>query len=176
MITQWLKINGVRHLYATGHREEHGKLMQKVTTDTYRYLNAKQADVQMWVSQETDAKGVDLVFDCVGSSQSLEDAIMCVRPGGQIVIVANPKDGVELSKDIYWKILRKQIRITGTWNSSFIHDEMDDWHMVLKYCANDKLKLREMVTHELPFDELVKGLAVMKEKKEYRNKVMIVQE
>lgn len=176
LIAEWLHINGAKNVYATGHSEEHGKLMQEVTSLTYQYQNAKQTDVKAWVSRETDEKGVDVVFDCVGSSQSLEDAIMCVRPGGQVVIVANPKGDVELSKDIYWKILRKQIRFTGTWNSSFVHEDTDDWNMVLKHCAKGELKLREMVTHELPFDELQKGLAVMREKSEYRNKVMVVRE
>jgi len=174
IITEWLKINGVEYVYATGHSEEHGKLMQEVTTTAYQYQNAKQLDAKTWIGQETDEKGVDVVFDCVGTAQSLEDAIMCVRPGGQIVIVANPKGSVELSKDVYWKILRKQIRMTGTWNSSFTHEETDDWHTVLKKCAEGDLNLKDTITHKLPFDELHKGLCIMKDKTEYRNKVMVV--
>lgn len=174
IITEWLKIYGVQKVFATGHSEDHGKLMQKVADANYKYCNAKETNVPEWVADVTSDKGTDVVFDCVGTSQSLTDAIACVRPGGQIVIVANPKDGVELPKDIYWKILRKQIRVTGTWNSSFTHDIADDWHTVLEKTAAGELKLQELISHKFPFERLTDGLDVMREKKEYRNKVMIV--
>lgn len=75
--------------------------------------------------------------------------------------------------DCNWKILRKQIRVTGTWNSSFTHSDTDDWHMVVQACSEGVLHLKELITHELAFDELHKGLDIMKDKTEYRNKVMI---
>lgn len=34
--------------------------------------------------------GVDVVFDCVGSSQSISEALSVVRPGGRIVLVGMP--------------------------------------------------------------------------------------
>ena len=73
----------------------------------------------------------------------------------------------------YWKILRRQIRITGTWNSTFTHSNQDDWHTVLKACEEGILHLKELITHDLPFDQLHQGLEIMRSGKEYRNKVMI---
>lgn len=174
IITQWLKIYGVSKVFATGHSEDHGKLMQKVADANYKYCNAKETNVPEWVADVTSDKGTDVVFDCVGTSQSLEDAIACVRPGGQIIIVANPKGDVALSKDIYWKILRKQIRVSGTWNSSFTHESTDDWHMVLEKVVSGELRLQELISHRFAFERLSDGLEVMREKKEYRNKIMIV--
>ena len=101
-------------------------------------------------------------------------ALSIIKPAGQAVLVGNPKGDVPMDKNTYWKILRKQIRLTGTWNSSFTHSDEDDWHMVLQECANGKLHLEELITHSLPFDSLHQGLEIMKDKKEYRNKVMIV--
>ena len=43
-----------------------------------------------------------------------------------------------LEKDFYWKLLRKQLQIYGTWNSSFgIND--NDWTQVLYWLENEKL-------------------------------------
>ena len=79
-----------------------------------------------------------------------------------------------MNKDAFWKVLRHQIRLTGTWNSTFTHEENDDWYMVLEACGKGQLKLKELITHKLPFDKLEDGLSIMRDGKEYRNKVMIV--
>lgn len=46
--------------------------------------------------------------------------------------------------------------------------------MVLEACGKGKLKLKELITHKFPFDKFEDGLGIMREGKEYRNKVMIV--
>ena len=164
VIAQWLHIMGVKSLIATGHSDKHGEAMKRLASDSYEYVDA---------SNKPEDLSVDVVVDCVATSESLVDALNCVKAGGQIVVVGNPKGDIAIDKNSYWKILRKQIRLTGTWNSSFTHSDDDDWHNVLRACAAGELHLKELITHELSFDELHKGLAIMKDKTEYRNKVMI---
>lgn len=184
IIAQWLHIYGIKTVIATGHSDRHGEVMKSVTPDDYVYVDATSArdvdtgmDAAGSVCEQildlTGGIGVDAVLDCVATSGSLKDALDCVKPSGQIVVVGNPKGDVAVDKNTYWKILRKQIRLTGTWNSSFTHDNEDDWHTVLEACADGKLVLRDLITHPLGFDELHKGLDVMRNKSEYRNKVMI---
>jgi L-iditol 2-dehydrogenase len=142
-------------------------------TDDAGQSPASSAD---WILQQTGGLGADVVIDCVATPSSLADALLAVCPGGQILEVGNPKGDMNLSRDIYWKLLRKQIRLTGTWNSSYTREDTDDWHTTLGYCADGRLKLEELVTHRLPFDELEKGLRMMRGRTEYHNKVMIVRE
>lgn len=176
IIAQWLHIYGVKTVIATGHSGKHGEIMKQVASDTYIYLDASSTSkksIADEVLQLTNDLGVDAVLDCVATSDSLIDALACVRAGGQIVVVGNPKGDIEIDKNSYWKILRKQIRLTGTWNSSFTHSRDDDWNTVLQESANGNLHLKELITHELSFDQLHHGLEIMKNKSEYRNKVMI---
>lgn len=187
IIAQWLHILGVKTVIATGHSDRHGQVMQEVASADYIYVDARNhqsivddvataQNAQSLVDkimELTDGAGVDAVLDCVANSESLSDALTIVKPAGQVVLVGNPKGDVPMDKNTYWKILRKQIHLTGTWNSSFTHSAEDDWHMVLAECAKGNLRLKELITHSLPFDELHQGLAIMKDKKEYRNKVMI---
>lgn len=174
IIAQWLHIFGIKTVIATGHSDRHGEVMKQVASAEYVYLDANREGVVEQVMALTDGAGVDAVLDCVANAESLADALSCVKPAGQVVLVGNPKDNVPMDKNTYWKILRKQIRLTGTWNSSFTHSIEDDWNMVLRECANGSLHLEELITHSLPFDELQQGLRIMKDKSEYRNKVMIV--
>ena len=178
IIAQWLHINGIQTVIATGHNDKHGDVMKAVASEDYIYIDANgmSESAGEWILDITGGIGVDAVLDCVATSDSLKDALECVKSGGQIVVVGNPKDDVSLDKNTYWKILRKQIRLTGTWNSSFTHDMNDDWHEAIKACARENLHLKELITHQLFFDDLHHGLDVMRNKSEYRNKVMICRE
>lgn len=71
-------------------------------------------------------------------------------PGGRVMLVGNPASDMTLPKAVYWKILRNQLTVFGTWNSSFTHSPENDWYYVLD-----------------------RGLFMMKEKKEEYGKVMI---
>lgn len=192
IITQWLHIMGVKKVYAIGHHPEHGEAMKQAASEEYEYFNdvrdtveqseheraddAKETFVNAtdWLMNRTDGKGVTIAIDCVGSSEVLSACLNCVRPGGQVLSVGNPRGDMELEKAVYWKILRNQIRLTGTWNSSFTHAQEDDWHQVIQATCEGRLKLSELITHRLPFEELEKGLLIARDKTEYRNKMMIL--
>lgn len=45
-----------------------------------------------------------------------------------------------LDKQVYWKILRNQLTVTGTWNSSFTGEVTDDWHMVVYLLKEKKIE------------------------------------
>jgi L-iditol 2-dehydrogenase len=195
LIAEWLSVMGVPKVYATGHSEQHGALMKSVTGGAYEYLkvgrgacdgqqsgdapagtDGQLSETAEWILQQTGGSGADAVIDCVATSSSLSDALLSVRAGGQILEVGNPKGDMVLPKDVYWKLLRKQIRLTGTWNSTFTQEDMDDWHTTVDCCADGRLKLKELITHRLPFEELEKGLYLMRDRTEYHNKVMIVKD
>lgn len=173
IIVQWMSYYGIKNVIVTGHQREAGNMMMRTVDSGYRYQLAQDIDVPEWVQAETDGQGSDIIIDCVGTSQSISDSIRSVRPGGQILEVGNPSADICLPKDVYWQILRKQVMLKGTWNSSFLHEESDDWNMTVQACCSEKLHLSGLITHELQFEELHRGLEIMKEKREYRNKVMI---
>lgn len=165
LITQWLSSMGVEKLIAIGHHDEQKLLMMQNANLGYEYV-----DDDAFVLVENK---YDLVIDCIGSSASLKKSLMAATQGGQLLIVGNPSADVAIDRDIYWKLLRKQLRITGTWNSSFTHDAEDDWHQVAEHVVKGDLKLKNLITHNFAFEELEKGLEIMRDKKEFYNKIMI---
>lgn len=174
LIVQWLAALGIERVYATGHHQKYGELMKEVGKYTYAYCDAHNLNVKKWLMDETGETGVDLVIDCAGFSQTLTEALNVVNPGGQILVVGNPHADMLLPKESYWKLLRNQIIITGSWNSTFNHRKDDDWHKVLEACKEGKIELKKMISHRLPFSDLEKGLDIMYKKTEYRTKIMIV--
>lgn len=183
LIVQWLHILGIRDVFAVGHNQGHGEMMRKVVSGDFKYKNIGRSQCRdelhttneevLWILECTKGEGAQIVIDCIGSSESLKNCLDSVKIGGQVLAVGNPKGDISLDKDTYWKILRKQIRITGTWNSTFLHTEEDDWHTAIQACSTGELKLAELITHCMPFDKLKQGLDIARGHEEYHNKIMI---
>ena len=101
---------------------------------------------------------------------------------------------MKLDRDTYWKILRNQLTINGTWNSSFLQggevytsdeegaetgDEEgaetgDDWHYVLHRLEQGRIKPGQLITHRLGIDDLERGFHIMRDKTEDYCKIMMV--
>ena len=175
LILQWLNIRGYRNVICTGHHAEAEKILQRNDWNKADYAVTNDIrETVSFIQKHTDDQGVDIVIDCIGSSSSLTDALNAAAPGGQVLIVANPQGDLQLDKMSYWQILRKQIHMIGTWNSSFDPEaESDDWREVLSACREGKLHPEWLISHRFSFDELPKGLDVMRDKEQYHVKVMI---
>ncbi|WP_294431702.1 galactitol-1-phosphate 5-dehydrogenase [uncultured Treponema sp.] len=118
----------------------------------------------------------DIVIEGTGASIIIEKALnACIRHG-TVVFMGNPVDDVHISKKIFWQILRKELIINGTWNSSFGIDGKNDWADIFSLIKNKKLNLEKLITHKLKLEELLDGILLMKNKNELSNKVMVVYE
>lgn len=117
---------------------------------------------------------VDVFFECVGRNETVIEALNAIKPGGRVQLVGNPYGNMDFQKDIYWKILRKQLTVIGTWNSSFTHDENDDWHYVLRMLSEGRIRPEKIITHRFPFEDgkLLQGFELMRDKSEPYIKVM----
>lgn len=114
----------------------------------------------------------DCVIEAVGSGAALEESLLLTAPGGRLVLLGNPDGPRTLSQDLYWRILRKQLTLTGTWNSSY-GGESSDWETAVSAMAGGKLKAEAAASHVLGSGELVKGLRIMREKSEPYCKIVV---
>lgn len=175
LVAQWLHALHIEKVLAVGHRQEPGILMHKTASQDYLYRMEEEGNVREWICEITGGQGVDIAIDCAGSLITVANCLESVRPGGQVLLVGNPQGEMALSKESYWKILRKQLRLTGTWNSSFVHQAWDDWHEAVRHMEAKSLQPEWLITHTLDFGDLSKGLRIMRGHVEYYNKIMILE-
>lgn len=171
LMIQWLNAMGVKNLYAVGTREEQRSLLAGFAECTF--CNSREKDPVDFIREQTSGTGVDIVFECAGVKNSINCAVSSVRAGGQVVFVGNPAGDIEFEKQIYWKILRQQLTIYGTWNSSFTKEEDDDWNTTVRAVEEGKIRPSAQITQRFSFDMLQKGLEVMQDKEVFTNKVMV---
>ena len=89
-----------------------------------------------------------------------------------MVLMGNPAGEVTMSQNTYWQILRKELCINGTWNSSY-NDVVNDWHESIKAMADGKLNVKALITHKFPLSECNTAFEMMKNKTEFYNKVIL---
>ena len=125
-------------------------------------------------SLETSDPAFDTVFEAVGTNQAMSQAILATRPGGRVVAVGNPHGDFALSKDTYWKILRRQISLVGTWNSTFKGDTDDDWKDVAALMAEGNIPFEKLITKTFTLDEYKEAFDFLRDKSRPKSRGMFV--
>lgn len=111
------------------------------------------------------------VIEAVGTPAAVEAAVNLTAPGGILVLMGNPTGDIPLNQEVYWRILRKQLTLTGSWNSSFWGED-SDWNTALEALADHRLLAAPLITHTLKPGELARGLDIMRNRLEPYCKIM----
>lgn len=180
-ITMFLRSEGFNDIIVIGNKEYQKQRALKLGIDEGLYFDGRSDRLILDIN---NTGGADITFECVGKSGTFEASVAVTRPMGTVVTVGNPYGDMTLNRDIYWKILRNQLTLKGTWNSSFVlRDfagegskgimESDDWHYVLGKLKDKAIDPASFITHRFSLDDLDKGLAVMKNKSEEYGKIIV---
>jgi L-iditol 2-dehydrogenase len=120
----------------------------------------------------TNTDEYDFVLEAVGTPNAIELAISATRRGGNLVLMGNPSGDINISQSVYWKILRKQLHLAGTWNSSYDGKNPSDWMEVVSALSDGDMKTANLITHRFPQEKLMDGLQLMRSHREPYCKVM----
>ncbi len=86
--------------------------------------------------------------------------------------MGNPDGDRSFSQGLYWSILRKQLTLSGTWNSSYKHSG-NDWSDAIEAISSGRLRTTPVISHILDREKLLTGMELMRDKKEPYCKVMV---
>lgn len=173
LLLMFLKEAGIENILAIGNKEFQRNAALALGLDGSCYCDSRIQNVSEWIMQCTAQKGADVFFECVGRNETFSQAVTLTAPQGRICLVGNPYSDMKLEKAVYWKILRNQLTITGTWNSSFTHQNDDDWHYVLDRLVQKKISPQKLISHQLKLQDAETGFLTMRDKTEDYMKVMI---
>ena len=164
---------GADKLYVVGNKEFQKEKALSLGVKLENYCDCKNDNVVEWLLEKSGGMGMDAIFECVGKNETYTQAIEAAAPAGRVMLLGNPASDMKLEKNVYWKILRNQLTVLGTWNSSFTKNADDDWHYVVNKLAKGDIHPSELISHRLSLDELEKGLHIMRDKTEDYVKVMV---
>jgi len=153
MIAKWAKFKGASKVYI-------------IDIDPEKIKRAKDAGFETEITES-----VDIAIEGAGVSATLEQAVTCVKPFGSVVLMGNPAKEMTLSQKGYWEILRKELKLSGTWNSSY-SGARNEWKTALE-CMK-YLDISGIVSHKFDFSQCNEAFNLMNDRKEYFSKVMFI--
>ena len=118
---------------------------------------------------------IHCVLEGTGHSAALAKCLEAVMGGGRVVLMGNPAGDISLTQHTYWHILRKELTVLGTWNSSY-NDRQNDWKAALSAMASGEIQAKPLITHSFPLSQVNEAFEMMKNKTAFFNKVMLTME
>ena len=159
---QWAYKLGAGKVTVIGRSNSKKTLVEKCGLDYINHQDSKKT------------KQYDIVLEAVGTPDAVEQSILSTKPGGTVVFMGNPSGEISLSQNVYWRILRKQLTIRGTWNSSYDGVNISDWTEAIEALQKEEITIDALITHCYPQDKFVDGLELMRNASEPYCKVMTI--
>jgi L-iditol 2-dehydrogenase len=172
MLAMWARISGASKVILCDIDQTK---VDFAKTQGFDAVNSRETDPIQYIKDATDGRGADLCIEGAGVSQTFEQALTAVKRFGNVVLMGNPMGEMHLTQKGYWEILRKQLTVRGTWNSNYNHAH-NDWHTAIKAIASGTLNVKPLISHRFDLDEADKAFDIIRNHKEFFNKVMFVNE
>lgn len=156
----WARLQGAEKVIVVGRGREKLNMAQELG---FQYvISTLSQDPEKEIFDLTDGRGADAVLELAGNSSAIGTAINCAKKGGRVVLTGNPAEDIVLERNTYWKILRRELTVKGTWNSSY-NANKNDWEVTLKYMEKGLLPVEKLVTHRFRLDEWENAFTVLRE-------------
>jgi L-iditol 2-dehydrogenase len=106
--------------------------------------NADASDIVSGILGE-EPEGLDIVFDCCGMQEAMDQAVELMKPGGHISIIGIPEfDTWHLPTDL---IRRKEICIQN------VRRQNNRLKTAIDLIAENKIDVSPLITHRFPLEE-----------------------
>lgn len=108
---------------------------------------------------ERTGGGADFAFECVGTTQAMELALACTRPGfGVCCLVGIPPTGERLTIDPMLLVTGRRLISNSAGNTKVRRDlpRIVDWFM------EGRIQIDPLISHVLPFERINEGFELMR--------------
>jgi len=157
---QWAYKFGARKVTVIGRNETKRTIVEKCGLE---YVTCTNKD---------EVEQFDFILEAVGTPSAIELAVSGAAPGGTVLLMGNPSGDIKFPQDLYWRILRKQLVLKGSWNSVYDGANPSDWTQAVKAIANNEVNIEPLISHIFPQEKLSNGLKIIQDHKEPFCKIM----
>ncbi len=162
-IIKLLRLSGASKIIALDINDQ--RLGNAVKAGADLALNPNDVKVDEKIKALGGIRGVDMSFEAVGISETVNIAIESVRKGGRVILVGNIKAQIDFPLQ---KVVTRELRILG---SCAIRGE---YEAVLDLLESGKVKVDDQISKIAPLSEGALWFDKLYNKKEDLNKVILV--
>lgn len=177
LVAQLALLNGARKVFVSEPLESRRSMAQAYGAIV---LDPNVTDVSVAIRQETQNRGADVTIETSGNQRAIHEAIRCTGIGGQIVTLGFYQGG---APDVYFGEEWHHNRVTmkssmSAWLCPSRYDPQWEikrsFETVLDLMANKKIKVADMITHKIPFEEAAEAYKLLDHHPEQIVKIALV--
>ncbi len=112
--------------------------------------------------------GADVVYECVGSDTTMNDALRFTKPGGKLGLIGLVGQTSKVDWSFAWF---KELTIYGTNTSSteiYRGEQIPTFQLALNWLSEGKIELKPLLTHKLKLEEYKRAIKLMTQKNKNR--------
>jgi threonine dehydrogenase-like Zn-dependent dehydrogenase len=120
--------------------------------------------------------GYDVIYDIVGTGQTIKDGLRWARAGGTIVVVGISLKIIRTDLSPLW---HQEVNLMGSlvhgiesWDGQRVHG----YHRVIRWMRDGSLPTAHLITHRFPLEEYKEAIATATDKRTGAIKVMFQME
>lgn len=112
-------------------------------------INVQEENLESFVSELTNGKGVDVVLECSGVAIAADNALKVIKKQGQYTQIG--LFGKPITID-FEKICFKEIKVVGS-----IGSKWTSWKKIIQLIEQGKVQTKPLVSHQFPITEWEKA-------------------
>jgi threonine dehydrogenase-like Zn-dependent dehydrogenase len=143
---------------------QEAKLKVAKSLGAYYTVNSKEKDLPTEVKSLVGSRGVDIFYEFVGRTKTMNDALSILARGAKLVFIGYSEDNLTL---VPRRLVRGEFQIVGS-RASSKHETIE----VVKLVRDGKFKLDPLISHRLPLDRINDGLDLVRRGEAIRAVVM----
>lgn len=136
-------------------------------------VNSGEGDAAEAIAALTAGKGVDVVLETAGVTVTQIQSVAICRNQGTVVYLGTAHRDISFPAAVFERIVRKELNLTGSWNSFSAPFPGREWRAVIDYIANGSLPMQEYISHTIPLSTLGAMLEQMASRSILYNKVIV---
>jgi len=129
-----------------------------------RVINSKEEDLLSLIKKDYRG-GIDLVYDCVGREETVNQAINAARKGRRIILVGVPSGELKVALH---HIQNNELELIG-----ILMYVREDFNTALSLISKKEIKVKPLITQKFNLTEIEKAFQLILSNKEETLKVLI---
>ena len=117
-------------------------------------------------------RGVDAAVEASGLPATLLQAIEATAPRGQVLILGDLKGDVTIPRALISSLIRRELTVYGTWNSTIAPAGHSEWDMVVDAVATGRIAVEPLISHAAPLEQAPELFAELLDRRQWSNKVL----
>jgi L-iditol 2-dehydrogenase len=172
MALQWARNMGIGQIIAIDIFDEKLELARDLGATVT--VNASNTDPVQKVFEITDGLGATLVIEGAGLQKTQIQTIQSTTKQGTAVFLGISHDHLNLPKSVVDEIMRKELIVTGAWNSNSMPFPGHEWTSSIEGMSKGSLRTLPIISHRYQLDEAPQVFQHLIQRDFMFNKVMFM--